>query len=119
MHKDLNMLQVKTSNHKVSGSRPITAGFFSCVPAFSLFMGNLNSENTYEEIKEAASKFFKKESLDIQDVRLGGSKYVSASLQTPSTSSQSSWMSKHFLYFVGSSVMWISVVRKIYRKLWL
>lgn len=44
------------------------------LPAFSLFMGNLNADKSFEEIKEGISKFFKKEGLDIQDVRLGGSK---------------------------------------------
>ncbi|KAF5909836.1 nucleolin, partial [Clarias magur] len=42
--------------------------------AVSLFMGNLNSEKSFEEIKEGVGKFFKKEGLVIQDVRLGGSK---------------------------------------------
>ncbi|MCJ8737578.1 hypothetical protein PDJAM_G00025720 [Pangasius djambal] len=41
---------------------------------FSLFMGNLNSDKSFEEIKEGIGKFFKKEGLVIQDVRLGGSK---------------------------------------------
>ncbi|XP_034164698.2 nucleolin [Pangasianodon hypophthalmus] len=40
----------------------------------SLFMGNLNSDKSFEEIKEGIGKFFKKEGLVIQDVRLGGSK---------------------------------------------
>lgn len=39
-------------------------------------MGNLNSDKSFEEIKEGISKFFKKEGLEIQDVRLGGSKWV-------------------------------------------
>ncbi|KAB5559036.1 hypothetical protein PHYPO_G00024220 [Pangasianodon hypophthalmus] len=37
-------------------------------------MGNLNSDKSFEEIKEGIGKFFKKEGLVIQDVRLGGSK---------------------------------------------
>ncbi|KAL7867009.1 hypothetical protein AOLI_G00148230 [Acnodon oligacanthus] len=41
---------------------------------FSLFVGNLNADKGFDELKEAIAKFFKKESLDIQDVRLGGSK---------------------------------------------
>lgn len=39
-------------------------------------MGNLNADNSFEDIKEGISKFFKKEGLVIQDVRLGGSKWV-------------------------------------------
>ncbi|XP_035379215.1 nucleolin isoform X2 [Electrophorus electricus] len=41
---------------------------------FSLFMGNLNSENDFDEIKDAVAKFFKKESLVVQDVRLGANR---------------------------------------------
>uniref|UniRef100_A0A8C2ANN3 Nucleolin n=1 Tax=Cyprinus carpio TaxID=7962 RepID=A0A8C2ANN3_CYPCA len=41
---------------------------------FSLFLGNLNSNKDFDEIKSAISKFFSKEGLEIQDVRLGGSK---------------------------------------------
>ncbi|XP_059400119.1 nucleolin-like [Carassius carassius] len=41
---------------------------------FSLFLGNLNSNKDFDEIKSAITKFFSKEGLEIQDVRLGGSK---------------------------------------------
>uniref|UniRef100_A0A672L3R2 Nucleolin n=1 Tax=Sinocyclocheilus grahami TaxID=75366 RepID=A0A672L3R2_SINGR len=41
---------------------------------FSLFLGNLNSNKDFDESKSAITKFFSKEGLEIQDVRLGGSK---------------------------------------------
>ncbi|XP_031430982.1 nucleolin isoform X2 [Clupea harengus] len=41
---------------------------------FKLFVGNLNSNKDYDELKEAMTKFFAKGGLEIQDVRLGGSK---------------------------------------------
>ncbi|XP_031697977.1 nucleolin-like [Anarrhichthys ocellatus] len=41
---------------------------------FSLFVGNLNSNKDFDEIKEALRKFFTKNSLEVADVRLGGSK---------------------------------------------
>lgn len=39
-------------------------------------MGNLNPDKSFEELKEGISKFFKKEGLVIQDVRVGGSRWV-------------------------------------------
>uniref|UniRef100_A0A1A7YC17 Nucleolin n=1 Tax=Iconisemion striatum TaxID=60296 RepID=A0A1A7YC17_9TELE len=41
---------------------------------FSLFVGNLNSGKDFDELKDGLRKFFSKNSLDIVDVRLGGSK---------------------------------------------
>ncbi|XP_049910850.1 nucleolin [Epinephelus moara] len=41
---------------------------------FCLFVGNLNANKDFEEIKEALRKFFSKNSLEVSDVRLGGSK---------------------------------------------
>ncbi|XP_068563598.1 nucleolin [Cebidichthys violaceus] len=41
---------------------------------FCLFVGNLNSNKDFDEIKEALRKFFTKNSLEVADVRLGGSK---------------------------------------------
>ncbi|XP_029286108.1 nucleolin [Cottoperca gobio] len=41
---------------------------------FCLFVGNLNTNKDFDEIKEAMRKFFTKNSLDVADVRLGGSK---------------------------------------------
>ncbi|TDH08622.1 hypothetical protein EPR50_G00100110 [Perca flavescens] len=41
---------------------------------FCLFIGNLNSNKDFEEIKEGLRKFFSKNSLEVADVRLGGSK---------------------------------------------
>ncbi|XP_069009510.1 LOW QUALITY PROTEIN: nucleolin [Embiotoca jacksoni] len=41
---------------------------------FSLFVGNLNSNKDFEEIKASLRKFFTKNSLEVVDVRLGGSK---------------------------------------------
>ncbi|XP_056304560.1 nucleolin isoform X2 [Danio aesculapii] len=41
---------------------------------FSLFLGNLNNNKDFDELKSAISKFFSKEGLEIQDVRLGGTK---------------------------------------------
>merc|ERR1740131_111245 len=39
-----------------------------------LFVGNLNPNKEYDEIKDALRKFFTKNELEIADVRLGGSK---------------------------------------------
>ncbi|KAF3690804.1 Nucleolin Protein C23 [Channa argus] len=41
---------------------------------FCLFVGNLNSNKDFEEIKSSLRKFFSKNSLEVVDVRLGGSK---------------------------------------------
>ncbi|XP_039985186.1 nucleolin isoform X1 [Xiphias gladius] len=41
---------------------------------FCLFVGNLNSNKDFEEIKSSLRKFFTKNSLEVADVRLGGSK---------------------------------------------
>uniref|UniRef100_A0A8P4KEN7 Nucleolin n=1 Tax=Dicentrarchus labrax TaxID=13489 RepID=A0A8P4KEN7_DICLA len=41
---------------------------------FCLFVGNLNSNKDFEEIKESLRKFFTKNELEVTDVRLGGSK---------------------------------------------
>ncbi|XP_070817080.1 nucleolin isoform X4 [Chaetodon trifascialis] len=41
---------------------------------FCLFVGNLNSTKDFEEIKSSLRKFFTKNSLEVADVRLGGSK---------------------------------------------
>ncbi|XP_054645153.1 nucleolin [Dunckerocampus dactyliophorus] len=41
---------------------------------FCLFVGNLNSEKDFEEIKTAMRKFFSKNGIEIADVRLGGSR---------------------------------------------
>ncbi|XP_034737485.1 nucleolin isoform X1 [Etheostoma cragini] len=41
---------------------------------FCLFIGNLNSNKDFEEIKEGLRKFFSKNGLEVADVRLGGSK---------------------------------------------
>jgi len=41
---------------------------------FCLFVGNLNPNKEYDEIKDALRKFFTKNELEIADVRLGGSK---------------------------------------------
>ncbi|XP_067452837.1 nucleolin isoform X2 [Thunnus thynnus] len=41
---------------------------------FCLFVGNLNSSKDFDEIKTSLRKFFSKNSLEIVDVRLGGSK---------------------------------------------
>ena len=41
---------------------------------YCLFVGNLNSNKDFEEIKTGLRKFFSKNSLEIADVRLGGSK---------------------------------------------
>ncbi|XP_061594467.1 nucleolin [Cololabis saira] len=41
---------------------------------FCLFVGNLNATKDFDEIKAALRKFFSKNSLEITDVRLGGSK---------------------------------------------
>lgn len=43
-------------------------------PGFCLFVGNLNSNKDFDEIKDALRKFFSKNSLEVADVRLGGSK---------------------------------------------
>ncbi|XP_034386569.1 nucleolin [Cyclopterus lumpus] len=41
---------------------------------FCLFVGNLNSNKEFDEIKDAMKKFFTKNGLEVADVRLGGSK---------------------------------------------
>ncbi|KAK5930705.1 hypothetical protein CgunFtcFv8_026921 [Champsocephalus gunnari] len=41
---------------------------------FCLFVGNLNSDKDFDEIKDAMRKFFTKNDLEVTDVRLGGSK---------------------------------------------
>ncbi|XP_034557793.1 nucleolin [Notolabrus celidotus] len=41
---------------------------------FCLFVGNLNSNKDFEEIKGSLRKFFTKNDLEVADVRLGGSK---------------------------------------------
>ncbi|XP_052331450.1 nucleolin isoform X3 [Oncorhynchus keta] len=41
---------------------------------FCLFIGNLNSNKDFDEIKEALAAFFSKKNLEVQDVRLGASK---------------------------------------------
>ncbi|AWP10829.1 putative nucleolin [Scophthalmus maximus] len=41
---------------------------------FCLFVGNLNSNKDFDEIKSSLRKFFSKNSLEVADVRLGGSK---------------------------------------------
>ncbi|XP_040896384.1 nucleolin isoform X2 [Toxotes jaculatrix] len=41
---------------------------------FCLFVGNLNSNKDFEEIKSSLRKFFSKNSLEVADVRLGASK---------------------------------------------
>ncbi|XP_056270446.1 nucleolin [Pseudoliparis swirei] len=41
---------------------------------FCLFVGNLNSNKDFDEIKDAMKKFFTKNGLEVVDVRLGGSK---------------------------------------------
>ncbi|XP_052445492.1 nucleolin isoform X2 [Carassius gibelio] len=41
---------------------------------FSLYLGNLNNNKDFDEIKSAITKFFSKEGLEIQEVRLGGTK---------------------------------------------
>ncbi|CAB1314353.1 unnamed protein product [Coregonus sp. 'balchen'] len=41
---------------------------------FCLFVGNLNSNKDFDEIKEALAAFFSKKNLEVQDVRLGASK---------------------------------------------
>ncbi|KAM9503260.1 nucleolin [Salvelinus alpinus] len=42
--------------------------------SFCLFIGNLNSNKDFDEIKEALAAFFSKKNLEVQDVRLGASK---------------------------------------------
>ncbi|XP_037326624.2 nucleolin isoform X2 [Pungitius pungitius] len=41
---------------------------------FCLFVGNLNANKDFDEIKDGLRKFFSKNSLEVADVRLGGSK---------------------------------------------
>lgn len=41
---------------------------------FCLFVGNLNMDKDFDEIKEALSNFFSKKKLEVQQVRLGASK---------------------------------------------
>ncbi|KAL8188227.1 UNVERIFIED_CONTAM: hypothetical protein K2H54_063852, partial [Gekko kuhli] len=42
--------------------------------AFSLFMGNLNSNKDFEEMKAAIRDFFAKKDLQVQEIRIGNSK---------------------------------------------
>ncbi|XP_072111363.1 nucleolin isoform X2 [Mobula birostris] len=42
--------------------------------AFSLFVGNLNSEKNFEELKKALNDFFTKKKLTVAGVRIGGSR---------------------------------------------
>uniref|UniRef100_UPI00398E8EA9 nucleolin n=1 Tax=Pristiophorus japonicus TaxID=55135 RepID=UPI00398E8EA9 len=42
--------------------------------AFSLFVGNLNSEKSFEELKKALNDFFTKKKLSVTDVRIGSSR---------------------------------------------
>ncbi|XP_067851345.1 nucleolin [Heptranchias perlo] len=42
--------------------------------AFSLFVGNLNSEKNFEELKKALNDFFTKKKLSVTDVRIGSSR---------------------------------------------
>ncbi|XP_069490280.1 nucleolin-like [Ambystoma mexicanum] len=41
---------------------------------FSLYLGNLNYEKDFDELKDAIRQFFSKKSLTVADVRLGGTK---------------------------------------------
>lgn len=41
---------------------------------FCVFLGNLNPAKDFDEIKAAVTKFFSKEGLEIQEVRLGRNK---------------------------------------------
>ncbi|XP_037105136.1 nucleolin isoform X5 [Syngnathus acus] len=41
---------------------------------FCLYVGNLNANKEFDEIKDAMRKFFSKNDLEVSDVRLGGSK---------------------------------------------
>ncbi|XP_069473659.1 nucleolin isoform X2 [Ambystoma mexicanum] len=41
---------------------------------FSLYLGNLNHEKDFDELKDAIRQFFSKKSLTVADVRLGGTK---------------------------------------------
>ncbi|KAG7456842.1 hypothetical protein MATL_G00240200 [Megalops atlanticus] len=41
---------------------------------FCLFVGNLNTSKSFEEIKQALTDFFSKNDLEVQDVRVGSSK---------------------------------------------
>nr|XP_057928751.1 nucleolin isoform X2 [Doryrhamphus excisus] len=41
---------------------------------FCLFVGNLNSEKSFDDLKASMRKFFSKNGLEIADVRLGGSR---------------------------------------------
>ena len=47
---------------------------FTHFSGFCLFIGNLNSNKDFDEIKASLRKFFEKNELDVADVRLGGSK---------------------------------------------
>ncbi|GCB73941.1 hypothetical protein scyTo_0003024 [Scyliorhinus torazame] len=42
--------------------------------SFSLFVGNLNSEKNFEELKKALNGFFTKKKLSVTDVRIGSSR---------------------------------------------
>ncbi|KAJ1087276.1 hypothetical protein NDU88_000456 [Pleurodeles waltl] len=41
---------------------------------FSLYLGNLNPEKDFDELKDAIRQFFAKKNLTVSDVRIGGSK---------------------------------------------
>lgn len=46
----------------------------SLLSGFSLFVGNLNANKDFVEIKTALRKFFSKNDLEIADIRLGNSR---------------------------------------------
>lgn len=52
----------------------IAHSFFFLFLGFSLFVGNLNSDKDFEEIKDGLRKFFTKNNVEVTDVRLGSSK---------------------------------------------
>lgn len=45
-----------------------------CFSGFCLFVGNLNANKDFDELKEALKKFFTKNNVEVSEVRLGGSK---------------------------------------------
>ncbi|KAM4548198.1 nucleolin [Odontesthes bonariensis] len=67
---------VKPTKRKAEGKKeaPPTKKAKSEGEGYCLFVGNLNSNKDFEEIKDSLRKFFTKNSLEIVDVRLGGSK---------------------------------------------
>lgn len=46
----------------------------SVLSGFSLFVGNLNANKDFVEIKTGLRKFFSKNDLEIADIRLGNSR---------------------------------------------